>query len=301
MTKIQYDIAIIEEAFNNLYNFHLLDIDPTTIYNFTNREKTTINKVLGLYNNTKLYKDAEVTQLEHYEEKEVTEMSNCFLTELFPNYKSDILGFDNLLEFNDIPIGEQGLIYSLRREKTEFHRIELSNNYNGYLISTIAHEKVHALTFKYMDTTELYKIGLELLPVFIQNILLYKLEKQLSPNIAIYGSIIRTIEGKQSYEFLKIINTNENNPNRTELDKQVMTYLKIKVYRYLTAEIYSNLLLKHYIENRNKMIDNINRVIDGKITLTQFLAIYDISFNNNQIIPTLKENLNKVKRKIIIP
>ena len=128
-----------------------------------------------------------------------------------------------------------------------------------------------------------------------------ELQKYTDSPVTIFDTIIRNNDNKTGSYSLDYANFLNNKKDKTELDKLVAHYFRIKSTNYILADVYSDVLINHYIDDRNNMIENLNKLFENKITIEKFLNIYDISLLNKKNIPTMKERLEKCKRKIIVP
>jgi len=296
----KYKQEFINTVFSNLINYELLGIDLNEMYIFNNKEKQILEKLKQQYRKIILYNDAETEYLEQLDPNLIISLANKFLVEIFPDFHNEILRLDKLLKFKKGELDDSGLFYILDNDKIDLKEIIINNDFNAYAISIIVHEKTHALAFDHIDTKTIFTNGLELFPIFIQNIVMYELENTTNFQVTTMNEIIRCIDGKNSAYYLDYADNIRKYPNE-QLDYYVSQYFRIKSTDYLLSDVYSKLLLNYYIKDRNTMIENINKVFAGKITIPEFLNRYNINLLNKEIIPVVKKDLEKCKRKIIIP
>lgn len=296
-----YNPDFIDTVLGYLNNYVFLGIELDSIYNFNKKEKQALAKIIQQYHKTTLYKDAKYEYLKELEPQITLNMANSFLIAFFPKLEKEILELDKTILFKNIKPEEQGVHYRIKPNYIEINKILLDNSFNEYTIPKIVHEKVHALCFNNIDTINLFNNSLELLPIFIQKIVIYELGKYTDSPISVFDTIIRNNDNNISSYALKYADYLNNKKDKTKLDDLVAQYFRIRSTDYILADIYSNVLVNHYIEDRNNMIENLNKLFENKITIEEFLNIYNISLLNKANIPTMKEKLEKCKRKIIIP
>lgn len=268
----KYKQDFINSVFAYLVNYDFLGIDLNGMFDFNNKEKQALEKIKRQYQKIKLFNDAEKEYLNESDINFITDLANILLIDIFPNMKDEIL----------------------------FKEIIINNSLNAYAIPVIVHEKTHALSFNHINTKNLFVSGLELLPIFIQKIAMYELEKLIDYPILVTDSIIRCNDCRSCIYYLDYARYLKINPTE-QLDNYVSHYFRIKSTDYLLADIYSTILMNYYKQDRNTMIENLNKLFEDKITISEFLNKYNINLLNKDAIPLVKENLEKCKRKIIIP
>ena len=295
--KFRYNTEFLEFVFLYLNNYEILEIDISELNNFSKKEKHVLNRLKEIYSKTKLLKDYQTVSLEHFSNEEVLEIANNFLIELFPKRKDEILNIDNLIEFNNYSIYDAGVNYRLTKNNVFYNKIMIPENGSIYTSSIIVHEKMHVLAFKNLDLTNLFVNNLELFPMFIQRMMLSNTNNYYCD---VLDRVIRINDTKESFYHLDLMNYLKNKSNKTNLDEYVCNYFKLRCYDYLISELYSDLLMKYYLIDKEKMIEKINQVFN-KISITNFLNDYNINLLNKDLIPIIKEEKNKCKRISIIP
>ena len=86
-----------------------------------------------------------------------------------------------------------------------------------------------------------------------------------------------------------------------EISKLVYSYFYIKSYDYLLSDLYSSILAEYYLLDKETMIKRLKALFNNKITIKDFLDIYNINLLNKDLIPVIKEESNKCKRMVIVP
>ena len=299
--KVTYEEAFIEKVIANLSIYNALEIDVNDCLVFNKKEKEAFNKIIKQYQKITLYKDAYDSCLSYIEQDEVIKFSNYFLSTIFPKYTDEILSYDSLLLFEGEGLESSGLNYGVTNKSIMLGDIILEDNYDEYTISVLAHEKTHALCFNHLDTTELFIEGIELFPIFIQKIVIYEMMKYTDSLISTYSNIIRSNDCRECIYYLKLGEFLHNKKDRTFLDEMVSSYFRIKGIDYLKADIYSNLLMNYYMEDRNLMIEKLEKLFCRRITISGFLNYYNVNIRRKENIPLLKEELSKTKRIVFTP
>lgn len=296
--EFKYNVEFLEFAFSYLNNYELLEIDINEINNFSKKEKEVLNRIKDIYSKVRLLKDYEIVELEHFSNEEVLELANNFLIELFPKRKKEILNLDNLIEFSDCGIYGAGVNYRLSKNGIEYGKIMIPEEGSIYTSSIIVHEKTHVLAFESLGTTNLFINNLELFPMLTQRMMLNNTNDYYA---TILDRIVRTSDTKSNFSHLEFMNYLKTKQDKTILDECVYNYFKVRSYEYLTSELYSDLLNKYYLMDKEKMVKRINQVFDKKISISDFLNSYNVNLLNKDLIPIIKEETNKCKRISIIP
>ena len=296
-----YEPEFIEKVISNLSIYRALEIDTNNVLTFNKKETIAFNKIINQYQKIELYNDAHDSNLNYLDPEMIIKLSNYFLSLILPKFTDEILAYDSILDFQEENLEDVGLNYRVVNKNVELGYISLEDNYNEYSISIIAHEKVHALCFNHLDTVELFNEGLELFPIFIQKLVIYEMMKYTDSLVSTYSEIIRSNDCRRCVHFLKLSHYLHNNEDKTPIDELVSEYFRIKSTDYLKADIYSNLLMTYYIQDRNTMIEKLEKLFCRKITIPEFLDYYNISIDRKENIPLLKENLSKTKRIIFTP
>lgn len=298
---MEYDEEFIQSAFSYLYNYEKLNLDTSKIHLLSKKEQEIVNKVYKIYQNITVYKDRKEISVEPVDFEDAINCTNYLLANIFDKRIDQILEMDKITSYEDINYGSSGIYYNLINGKPVVNEILLPNEYNGYYMSTIAHEKTHVLTFQNLDIIDLFTTGLEIFPVLIQKIIIYELETEYDFSyISEFDQIVRLIDCRKGLNILNSFNKIEPN-NLSKLDKYLKEYTRINAIDYLKAELFSELLLEKYKFNRYEMIENLNKLFDKKISSEQFLNMYDANLLNKDLIPLVKQNASKIKRISIIP
>lgn len=299
--KEQYSLDLLNQIFNYLSNFEELGIDIKNINILSPKDRKVIEKVQHIYDKTKLFRDYKLIKLSPLEEEDTLLYANELLGQIFPSKKREINLLDEKLDFQDISYGEAGLYYHIVKHQVDTKKIIIPEECSGYTVSIIGHEKTHALTFSSLNLIELFQGYLELFPTLIQKIILYEFENTYGfTYVSDLDTKIRICDCKQALLNFYYARDLMNDSERTELDEYVSHYFRIKAIDYLQAELFSELLLKEYRNNSDKMLNYLNQLFGKKISLEEFLSRYQISLLNKSLISTVKETTNKVRRLSII-
>lgn len=294
----KYSEEFINDAFNFLKNYQYLGINIDEVLVLSKKENIALKKIIKQYRKLTLYKDASYESLTRFDSDEILKLGNSFLIEVFPNLKKEILNLDRIIIFEN---EDDGLYFHVREDGIDFEKITISDNFNEASISNLVHEKTHAISFNHLNTIELFKTGLELFPVFLEKMYTYEYLESNNSYLNIFNIIIRSNDIKKCAYFLEYASYLSNLEEISFLDKQVANYFRIRGLDYILADIYSNVLMREYISNRNLMIENINKVFTKKLSILEFLDTYNINLLSKGNIPIMKEELNKCKRKIFLP
>lgn len=295
---IKYDLDFLEKVFSYLNNYEKLEIAVDDTFKFSKQEKHNLQRIKELYEKIILLRDYQIYELNSISKEEALSKANSFLVEIFPKKEKEILELDNLVTFDNINIYESGLIYILNNNRISFNQILIPDHTSNYTSSIIVHEKMHALTFQNMDLECLFRNGLELLPIFLQRMMLFDFCDEYAN---ILDRIIRINDTKQSFFHLDYAKYLRNKPNKTTLDEYVCDYYNISANDYLIGDLYSSLLMEYYLLDKNEMIRKLNQVLNQKLSITDFLTSYEVSLSNKKLFPVIKQNINKCKRISIIP
>lgn len=296
--KTKYDLEFLEFVFSYLSNYKLLEIDITNMNNFSSKEKNVLTRLKEIYSKIKLFKDYQVVELEHFSDQEALFKANAFLIDLFPKKKEEILGLDDLISFGDYSIYDSGINYCFSGKKVIFNDILIPSDSTDYTSSIIVHEKIHALTFNNIDLISLFSNYLELFPMLIARMALDSIDNPFSD---ILDRVIRINDTKECFRSLEIANYLKNKKDKTIVDEYVYKYFILRSYDYLISELYSDLLFNYYLQDKDKMIKSLNKVFEQRISISEFLNIYNVNLLNKNLIPIIKEETNKCKRISIIP
>lgn len=298
MNKTKYDLDFLEKAFAYISNYSLLDIDISNMYNFSSKEKTALKKLKEIYFKVKLFKDYDSVSLEHFSDEEVLSNANQFLINLFPKLETQILALDNIIDFGNYSIHDTGLMYRLSNKDVTFNEILIPTNGSNYTSSTIIHEKTHALAFKNIELAHLFENNIELLPILLGKMYLQSIN---DPYSIYLDRIIRLNDSRECFQHLEFAKFLKNNPDKSMLDDYVYNYFHLSCHNYLIGELYSDLLIKKYLSDKEKMTKKLNQVLEQKLSIPDFLDSYQISLLNKNLIPLVKEETSKCKRLSIIP
>lgn len=296
--KLKYNPEFLEFVFSYLDNYKILEIDINKLNNFSAKEKHVLTRIKDIYSKVKLLKDHERVSLMHFSNDDILEIANQFLIELFPKKKDEILGIDNLIEFGNYSINDAAVSYNLSKNNISYNKIMIPENGTLYTSSVIVHEKVHVLAFNNLEPINVFINKIELFPTFIQRMMLNYTGSYYSD---ILDRMIRINDTRENFYNLDMMHYIKNNSNKTILDEHVCNYFNLRCFDYLISELYSDLLLKYYLSDKEKMFHKINQVFDKKISISDFLNYYNINLLNKDLIPTIKEETNKCKRISIIP
>lgn len=298
-SSIEYKKDFLIDVFAYLDNYKVLEIDIDKMYDFSHKEKEVLLKLKKLYSKINLLKDNKTVSLERISNDDMLLMANSFLISIFPKFEKQILELDNLIIFDNFHIDEVGLGYSLRRDGSiRFNKIEIPNNGSNYMVSTIVHKKMHALTFNNIDLKYLFEHNIELLPILLEKMVLCDLDDYYS---VILDQLIRINDIKQAFMHIDFMNYLKNNPDKTILDKYVSDYFKVNSYNYLIGHFYTDLLIRYYLEDKDNFVRKLNQVLMNKLSITKFLDSYSVNLLNKNLIPTIKSKTDKCKRITIIP
>lgn len=296
--NFKYNLDFLEFVFSYISDYGILEIDIDSIHNFSNKEKHVLAILKQIYHKLKLLKDYQTVQLEHFSNEEVLTKANSFLIDLFPKRKQEILDLDNLINFGNYTSYDAGLKYRLSKKKIEFDEILIPTNGSNYTSSIIVHEKVHALAFNNVDLVSLFVNNLELFPMLLQRISLDYIDDSFC---SILDRVVRINDTKENFNHLDFMHYLKNSKNKTKIDEYVCDYLYLRGYDYLISELYSDLLFKYYLLDKDKMKKKINQVFDHKLSVSDFLDSYNVNLLNKDLIPTIKEETDKCKRISIMP
>lgn len=294
----KYKEEFIYEALNFLKNYQYLEINIDEVFVLNKKENMALEKIINQHRKLTLYKDASYENLARFEENKVLKLANSFLIAVFPNFKKEILDLDKITIFEN---DDNAIYFHVRKDYIDLEKITISNNFNESSVSNLVHEKTHAISFNHLNTIELFKTGLELFPIFLEKIYTYEYLEFNNSFLNIFNTIVRSNDIKKCAYFLEYTSYLSNLGEISFLDKQVANYFRIRGLDYILADIYSNILMRRYTEDRNLMIENLNKVFVGKLNMSEFLDIYNINLLSKDNISTMKEELNKCKRKIFLP
>jgi len=296
--KNKYNLEFLEFVFSYLSNYELLEIDINNMNNFSSKEKHVLTRLKEIYYKIKIFKDYQLVKLEHFSDQEALFKANSFLIDLFPKKKDEILKLNDFVSFGDYSIYDSGLMYCFNGKKIIFNDILIPSDSTDYTSSIIVHEKVHALAFNNIDLMSLFSNYLELFPMLVARMALDSINNPFSD---ILDRLIRINDTKECFRNLEFANYLKNKKDKTILDEYVYKYFILRCYDYLISELYSDLLFKYYLQDKDKIIKSLNKVFERRISISEFLNIYNINLLNKDLIPIIKEETNKCKRISIIP
>ncbi len=294
-----YNTEFLVEVLKKLAEYEELELDPFSIYAFSKKEKEQLEKLQKLYQKVSLFRDYETVFFDSLSKEEIFAQGNEFLIQLFPKRKQEIIDLDDKITFTGQDLSDAGCTYFLTKEITTVQNIILPSIQHPYAISIFVHEKIHALTFQKIPMQELYQYGKEMIPIFIQKIVLNELDQQFARKedyLSILERTIRWNDFMQANYHLEIAKQKWKQQKENKLYQSVYAYWYLSVMDYLLGECFSELLLKYYQEDQNFMKEKLNQVLLHQITIPEFLENYQINLKNKDLIPTTKKNLEKIKR-----
>lgn len=295
--SIVFDEEFVERAFDFLNTYYILDIDVNSMFQLSNKEKEVLLKLRNIYSQVKLVKDYKKVK-SYIAKNKMLDLANDFMINILPSKSGEILVLDNLIIFDDITTYETGLSYRLSKYDIEIGNISMPDKLHCYDISTIIHEKAHALTFLDLDLASLYENGLELFPMLFEKMMLSDLGDTTA---TIYNQIIRVNDAKECLFNIDTIKYLEEYSEDKVIGKLMYDYFYIKSYDYLLSDLYSSILARYYSLDKETMIKRLNALFTEKITIKAFLDSYNISLLNKDLIPIIKEETSKCKRIMIMP
>lgn len=298
---MKYDEELLYDVFDYMNKYNYFDIDTKTLFTFSSKDKEKLNRISNLYLNIKMFNDAKHVNLEELDTNTYFGLTNELLSSFFPKFSSYFLSLDEYIEvIQNGTVSDAGIMADFSKKGAFIKSIYVPDYFNGYTVSALIHEKVHCFTFENIGLEKMCNSYIELFPIFIQKLSLNEMEENYNLSHVInYDQIVRINDTKANIYLNNLAKKINNNPLKTELDSLVYEYFRIKGADYLLSEIYSTLLVKYYLTDRNTMIEKLNNLFSNKITLNEFLNYYNINLSNKEIIPTIKENTDKVKRIII--
>lgn len=301
MSSYKYDPELLEEVLNYMSNYNFFNIDTKSLFNFSSSEKEKIDKISNLYLNIKLFNDAKQVTLEELDNDTYFLLTNEILSSFFPKFENYFWDLDkHILLIKDGSVSDAGIITDFSKNGVYVKMIYIPDYFNGYTSSSLIHEKTHCLTFEKFGLEKVCNSYFELFPILIQKLALNEMEtKYKLKYVSEYDQIVRINDTRANIYLTNVTKKINNKPDKSPLDSLVYEYYRVKGSDYLLSEIYSNLLVKYYLIDRNTMLEKLNRLFTNKITIDEFLKYYNINLSNKEIIPTIKENTDKVKRLII--
>lgn len=298
---MKYDENLIIDVFDYMSKFNFFDIDTKNLFNFSSSEKEKLNRISNLYLNIKLFKDARSVKLEELDTNTFFNLTNEVLGSIFPRFMSYFIDLDKKVRIiENGMVSDAGIEAGFSKTNINVNTIDIPDYFNGYTSSAFVHEKIHCLTFECFGLEKLCNSYIELFPILIQKLALNEMENTYNLSyVSEYDQIVRINDTRSNICLNKLAKKINDNPDKSSLDSLVYEYFRIKGADYFLSEIYSNLLVKYYLTDRNTMLEKLNKLFSNKITIDEFLKYYNINLSNKEIIPTIKENTDKVKRLII--
>lgn len=153
-----------------------------------------------------------------------------------------------------------------------FSAITLGNNLTKLSSSTYIHEITHTQLESLKGSVKKYQ-NKELLPIFMEKVTSYRQDKKLF-------SISNKMRLRHLLECLIVLNNHYNGEKVTSKDRlDSETYVISTIKAYNLYDLYA----KSNDSIRKELIKDIQAIYDQKQTLEDFLAKYDITFNEDII------------------
>ena len=295
---ISYDDNFLGYVSRILSSYYILGMDTSCELLENHSNKDNLNKIMDMYNNL----DCDTNPLEIVPNKidldTLIDIANDILISTFPDFKKNILNYDQLLYFDkELFVSDSSYNYHVTDSGLVLPKsIDLSDNLIEYSISVLNHEKTHALLLEKINGKNFPGIYFELLPVLIQKITNHLLISTFGfYNPVIIDDVVRTVDCQNHIAMLDELRR-INIESETVSNKTVYNYFNLKANQYLLADWYSELLMGKYLDDSDNFNKRINQIFANQITINDFLNYYNITLQHNDLIPFISDRLEKVKK-----
>ncbi len=245
--------------------------------------------------------------------EDVKNISNEILINMFPNKYKQILFLDKKTLFKNIEKNSEKIEMD-RHNLYEIDNIYMPNKCYPSTIISLIHEKTHGLMYSTFTLKEIQSFPNELFPIINEKIATIQLENNYNlKNTYEENNLLRitnTLEAFENYYLSKIFYNDKKaidfnkeytitNVTNKMIESTIANYYRLCALDYILSEIYSILIIKYYNIDENKMLQMLRKVFNKDINIEAFLKYYNLNLSNKELIPAIKENLNKSKKLII--